>query len=787
MTSLVTRPTAGAPWVVPGVRSAVSPAFAEAMPAGLDTEAIALLWDAVQVVLSFSIGERSPKGPHIENLNSGLRLYATTAAAGDDEYFPAWFPEMEFVPSRGGKTFLNRTGLTKPSFEKLWEQHTVEQGRAARFERAVLEEAITPDRWPVVAAMILDGPEVAVTRLHNYLLAERDRVVVGDSRGKREAPIADGFLRNQSRAMRNLMRQIANCRSRKRFAGLLEAWENIPFLAPPKGVEYKAILAVPSLHQLRKYLYEVDARIADKFGTDDRQRQVEIIADSPRWKLVTHGCFRTVRNRALFAITNSIGPRPEAVERLRVGGVVEDYQSPDGERGPALALFPEKTVDWRQVAYKPIARGAYLTIKAHLAYREALLGEPLPPDAPLLGTSMARPLEGLKYSGIYVLLRGGGFKASGRVKALIAIEEPAELPDDASKAERQAEQDKAYFGYAPQRYRASTLRQLRTRAAGKWLSERTDDHPVLIAEALTDHKVPKVDALGYLGGRDRAGKERLSRLGAECMWALLTGEAGAERVPDGATYRDARMNEKTLMAALDETRRKLDEQHAWRPPPIPEGGTVEEKLDHMLQRDEQRDEHARELARLDREERQLDSQLTATRERIAQLRHDQKTWISLPEDAGAEERMANDLAAIDEDLQIVSGEGEPVFEMARKYRAVSVAEWGYIAGVSKATTPRWLGEKGAAPKMSHPDGDPRNPWRSEELPVDDSLGLARRRILLDLVNPSFLATPERQQRMREVLGNKDRPDPKGWARGLIDRPLAFPEWHLERQRARAKK
>jgi hypothetical protein len=103
-----------------------------------------------------------------------------------------------------------------------------------------------------------------------------------------------------------------------------------------------------------------------------------------------------------------------------------------------------------------------------------------------------------------------------------------------------------------------------------------------------------------------------------------------------------------------------------------------------------------------------------------------------------------------------------------------VQEFAGAIGASPATLPRWLGQGGRAPQLPFGDGDTRNPWPADRVPVDDSLGPRRRRILADGLSQSWLASdPPRAQRLEELLA---QPGPDGWTPEQCAAPPAPPAW-----------
>jgi hypothetical protein len=80
---------------------------------------------------------------------------------------------------------------------------------------------------------------------------------------------------------------------------------------------------------------------------------------------------------------------------------------------------------------------------------------------------------------------------------------------------------------------------------------------------------------------------------------------------------------------------------------------------------------------------------------------------------------------------------------------------------SLATARRWAGGK-----LPHRDGDPRNPWQPGDDVVDVSLGVRRRRIDVDKLNPRCFDAGAKRARRDEILATV----PRGFTREECRRP-----------------
>jgi hypothetical protein len=96
---------------------------------------------------------------------------------------------------------------------------------------------------------------------------------------------------------------------------------------------------------------------------------------------------------------------------------------------------------------------------------------------------------------------------------------------------------------------------------------------------------------------------------------------------------------------------------------------------------------------------------------------------------------------------------------------VTVTELAHIFRVSTATARRWTTGAG----LPHRAGHPGNPWEADAIPVDDSLGVRQRRIVVADIKASALST-EQQQLLFELTCRW----PDGWSRSDAAAPLVLP-------------
>ena len=268
-----------------------------------------------------------------------------------------------------------------------------------------------------------------------------------------------------------------------------------------------------------------------------------------------------------------------------------------------------------------------------------------------------------------------------------------------------------------------------------------------LAECLVDHDDIPGDQFGYFGLNSKLGRERFSRHAVCITWQVLSTDRGARRRPDTTAIRNAQR-------ALEQRKRNLLElqdnhDEALQVPPCPEKVTVED-----LWRLGERQARAQQLAV---EERRVSAAVRELELEIQALKVDRRRWAEIPDDVepGNVPPVREALLQLDQPDRW----GRP--ERRREY--LTVAEIARIKGVGCATARRWCNGE----TLPHPDGDPRNPWDSGQIPIDDSLGVKRRRILVDRLKPAFFGS-ESERRLRDELLAQW---PQGWSREHARAPL----------------
>jgi hypothetical protein len=362
---------------------------------------------------------------------------------------------------------------------------------------------------------------------------------------------------------------------------------------------------------------------------------------------------------------------------------------------------------------------------------------PEPPhDLALFPKSLREPGRAMSQPAFYVQLTGWPARPSSGRKAQAPL-----LPRRDGR------------GFSPHTLRRAAMQMIKQAARDYLPNHYPELQPDDITEALVDHEVPG-DRYGYLDKNTLRGRERLSGIATELAWQMLTTERGARRVPDSERYRD-RLQRRGV---LDQELQRLSQQIAALLNNQPgRKDLAVQTLFELRVCDEQRDQIRARLRMLDFE--------------LDQLRHDESTRITVPDDI-PDEDLSDQFDQIDREVQggPVIRPTTPAPKPVREPAWITIREAAEIVGISYPQMARWANGQ----HLPFPAGDTRNPWQPDAVPVDSSLGPRRRRIAVDGINPNYLFTEPQQRRLAELLARW----PKGWTESACRTPLALqPQAH----------
>lgn len=702
----------------------------------------AIVERALAVVLSHLVGEHGAN--HASNLSRLLLGYAHAAVVLDDgSAWPAPWPEIDrTAPVRDPAAALRRHGETRQSVRISWRRRSL-AGETLPVE--LLRELVAPELWPVLGTLIVEGPRVAAARVNMALLTMATQPLRRrDRRHDATSVASDAHLALLSAAASALMRSLVALQISSPLLGAaLDAWQAVPEIHTPVNGTPATLTTAPTRAEVRALWRRLDRDIARRLPAAQQVGELEAVRRLTRAQADHAGLFTPLRLRVVLILLAVVGSRVGALPRLRRCDFVRDHVFPDGQHGPALALRPGKRTGPLTAAWKGLPDGAAAAIEVYLAFMELHLGPFTDRDrGPLVHASTRKDTPW----GDNAICRyfGGCSGARRQVRAV--------LPRGADPT----------VGYTPHTFRSWCAQTIRSLDAHELLIAWRVDHPQhWITEALLDHRLDGMPEL-YGGASKAPDREHLSRIGIRVAWELLAGDAGARRVPDAEGYRQALQSQLALSAEVDQLGRDVD--RAFQAPAAAGGDRVEQ----LLARVEQLMHAHAEVRR----ERQAYEQLVVVERELEAIRHNPERLVLLPDDADG--LLDVDLAAVEAEVR--RGAGRPVDE--RRPLAVrdwiSVGELRELVIVGAATVPRWLGQGGRPPQLPFPDGDPRNPWPADRVPVDASLGQRRRRIIVAGISETFLlAAPGRMERLEAILAT---PGPAGWPREHCDAPLVKPAW-----------
>ena len=629
---------------------------------------------------------------------------------------------------------LKRHGYSPEQVRSEYLEQQQRHGERVTLRPELLVELIPTPFWRVVDLLVEEGPAVAGRRIEALLDREVQRELPATRARPDGGPVSQAHLNNLSSQIRRLLEVLVEIRTRE-VVPSLDQWVVRPQLKFVRAkVEEATDSTSPPLTLLRYVLQELNSEITGILRCPSAE-QADCIRAGLSSRQMT-GLFLRLRSRALLSSLATVGMRVGALTRLTVDDLSRTRPRNSGELGSALALRPGKSLSAEKVRFKPIPEGLLDVIEAHLAFLELYFDCPLPGDNPLFMASLTRPTVALSSHAIGNQV-GRSQRRTHRLKDGRTSEyvSPPLLPRTGSEN-----------GYSAHTVRGAVAQMIRSRAGACWLElnrdhlgdERLAADPLLqsmLADVLLDHSV-SLDLLGYGGASKERDRERLSGIATELTWALLSTDAGARKVPDAKGFRAAVHQRLAAESELARVTREIDE--------ILEASRNGMKSDAALIEIQ---------ARTHREKR-VREQLGEIKIEINEIRHNRARQVPIPDD---QPLVCVDLDQIEKELAGGVGGYE-----RRRYKAVrdwiTPGELAQILGVGSATVRRWL------------DGRlPRHivPWDVENLPIDDSLGHKRRRLIAGGLNQALFDTELKREKLAETLARW----PKGWTQEGMQTPL----------------
>ena len=650
----------------------------------------------IHTAFSHAIGNTQGNRKWLHALQHGLaRLGSLQLRRADGTTEPA--PEAAY-PQSGWKTparAMRELGLDTAALDSAWARTEALDGAHARLPLHVVRGFIPDEAWRVAAFILAEGPGASQDRLERAARLEALRPIKPTRARPGGGNLSAGSIDNVMKAVRRLMSTFVSLSTRGYPHPALESWRALPDYAQATklgAVEAETDRTAPPLMLVRKTL---------------RSTHAEVEARSRR---VGHeNVNRVLRKRLLIALLVVTGARIWALSRVRVCDYDPRHRFPDGEVGPALRLFPGKTMAPTSARWKALPDDVAVWLAQMIAFFALQQDDTI--------WSSDRRTGGMASGSLACILTGTEDQTPG-------------LPRE----------DDPSVGYSPH-----SLRHLAAQLASSVGHDYLEEHPdakkhvsqEVFREALLDHDLSS-DHLGYLDLKTTEGRERWARRAAFGIWEYVWGDRGAFHAPDRERIECALARRDEMRAEQAAVEARVAELRAQRKAIEARGSDAEEMasgevvalvfrlLALMGALDDEQEEAKQVQARLYDAKQEL---------------HDaQTTLVPLPDDAP-------DPGTIEIVLDS-SGEAqrdEPVRDF------LLVGEAARAFAVSEPTMRRWF--RGELP---HPEGDPRNPWQPSEVDqVIETHSARKRRLIVSRLDRSRIA-PEVMRAINQLLTHPPR-------------------------------
>jgi hypothetical protein len=735
----------------------------EADATDLDT-----LNEIVAVILSKLIADNNSREPKTGHLCHALARYGREALPSRSGRKPAPHPELPEGPWPTGAQGLRKLNTTQRALKDELLRRRHDTGDHATLDRAVLEAFVPAELWPVVQTMVNDGLADAAARAERALRTYSLRQLPATKRRRAGRP-ANGTVAIMAGAFQAVFKQFVHLRTLYPECSALAPWMAAPKLSiergPPAGQENSA----PPLSLARLTWQSLNQTIAERLQQKEGESELAALERMSSAPLLHSGLFVPLRARVTLGLLVIIGARIQALADLSIDDVIREWHgpAPDHLCGPAIRLRPGKTLHRDHERIKPIPPGLLNAIDVYLRYlelaAEIIVCWDIAPSTRIVERTLSTPLlvrarqvwTPWRTDRIRMFLSGrtpsnyGGRWERGAYPLISRI---AGVNPDHSPELRQ------FVGYTPHEYR-HLASQVAERAGKLWNEKHpatggdSEFTPGMYAAALLDHDMPEHRLRALYGDRNRGDtRTLLAGRATYGIWDLLTTDEGARRRPDVDKYRDV----SRLAGALDAERKHLQDRL--------ERTAVAGKAPAA---DPQR--LLLEMADFSQQVARVNDQLDRARQRLDDLKHDQTTWIAIPDDAPDPGPV--DFECLNHTVEENADQFPRVTSRVRDF--LTPRELAELAGRgAQSTVTRWM-------KGEHLPSDPRlRPWEADAIPVDESLGPRYRRILVDRIKDSFWVTETMRRRRDEILS--DWPTGSGWrTKGLPNHrclaPLSPPD------------
>jgi hypothetical protein len=649
---------------------------------------------------------------------------------------PAPFPDIRQQGWPSGQDVLGRLGRAREDLAAEWEAIKQRWHEEAVLPEDLIAAFFPRELWPVIAHIIVEGPDLSSKRLVSAMDRMKATTVKPTKARPQGGPLSPGTLNFRHELLTRVFLTIVALRSEGYESILLDAWTHVPRRSGAVTHEVITDRTAPS-RRLCRLVFA--AYRADVF----RRLQCDAVEELPhRLRALTPDQLRStsvtwsLRTLAMLVIFLTTGTRRLALTRIRRGDFELRRACWDGIPRPALGVRPAKGKPWDQTFFKPLPLPAGSIIEAWALLVSALSEGELTADDPLFPATITEPHR--PTSPRVLTAHFSGYVQAG---AADGPRKRAAFPRDIDAVasigrHRGPYTDGQCTGYSPHTLRHAAD-QLVEHGAPRYLADLGERRitGATIVKAMCNHAMTE-DPLLYKDFANPQGLERLCCMASEIAWAVLTSDAGARFALDRERIESAMRKRAALEAELESIRDRLAAAR------IRVERVANADPRSVRHEDWLRAHNLRTSIDLMADERsEVQDALREVDRELGDLLRDPGREVAVPDELDDSELIV-DVAA----LQLAI-DGTTVVKGTRRRRHrwwLTPAEFAAVAGVSESEVKRWL-----SGVFSSRHRGPL-PWPADAVPVE-WISSRRRRILIDGVNPEFLADPGRAERLDAVL------------------------------------
>jgi integrase len=298
-------------------------------------------------------------------IHATMSLLVTVCRQDTHRYGEAPLPNLPTIGWPMGTTAFERLGITNLELEEYWLDARMGWEDAClplRWALGFMPAAI----WPAIALFANWGPDEAFVRLEAAIKTlARQPARRGGRRKPAGTPLADTTINNRITGIRQLMNVLIDLRTR------VAASPNPALTMTPLA---KWTHKPPRIEAAD---YGAKASGQDNSGppiADATRRLAELSAAVDMAE--PQDSYRCTRGRLLLVLLLLLGVRANALRATRVSDYLPEHVFADGERGPALRLFPKKRWRHDQPLILPLPPMVARWVEEWIACAERHHGEP---------------------------------------------------------------------------------------------------------------------------------------------------------------------------------------------------------------------------------------------------------------------------------------------------------------------------------------------------------------------------------------------------------------------------